>query len=217
MKKGILFDLDGTLWDSSAECTEAWNEAIRTQTDRPEQFTIDDMHGFMGKTMEVIATLMFPTLPQEEQIRLIKLCTAHEHQYLETHRAALYPNEQAVLTELAKEYALGVVSNCQDGYIQLYLRQCGFSELFCDFECAGRTGKSKGQNIRLVMERQGVTDCVYVGDTQGDCDAAREAGVPFFHAAYGFGTVDGCNASLSSLAELPSAAERLFAGEGRKE
>lgn len=210
MKKAILFDLDGTLWDSSAECTEAWNDAIRTQTNRPEQFTVDDMHGFMGKTMEVIAALMFPSLPQDEQIRLIRLCTEWEHEYLRDHHPTLYPNEQSILVALAEKYVLGVVSNCQDGYIQLYLEQCGFSSLFRDFECAGRTGKSKGQNIRLVMERQGVSECIYVGDTQGDCDAAREAGVKFIHASYGFGTVDGCDAALHSLGELPQAVAELF-------
>lgn len=207
--KLILFDLDGTLWDSSAEVTEAWNLCIREQTDRPEQFTLADMHNFMGRTLEVIAAMMFPSLPESEQLRIIQMCIETEQEYLLSHPAALYPNEQQILTTLSEEYALGIVSNCQDGYIQLYLSQCGFPELFCDFECAGRTGRSKGENIRLVMERQNITDCIYVGDTQGDADAAKEAGVPFIHAAYGFGKVHACAAALQSLSELPETMTRL--------
>lgn len=210
MKKGILFDLDGTLWDSSAECTDAWNTVIREQTDRSEQFTVDDMHNFMGRTMEAIAALMFPSLPEAERLHILDLCTAHEHDYLRSHPARLYDGERAVIAELAKEYALGVVSNCQDGYIEIYLDQCGFSELYCDHECAGRTGLSKGQNIRLVMERQGITDCIYVGDTQGDADAAKEAGIPFIHAAYGFGRPDFCAAAIRDITELPAAAANIF-------
>lgn len=210
MKKGILFDLDGTLWDSSAEVVAAWNQCIREEAQRPEQFTVDDMHRFMGRTLEAIAAMMFPELPESQQLRIINLCTAAEHKYLLTHHAALYPNEREILTALAKDYALGIVSNCQDGYIQIYLQQCGFPELFCDIECAGRTGKSKGQNIRLVMERQGITDCIYVGDTQGDADASKEAGIPFVHAAYGFGKVDACAAALQSLADLPDIAKALL-------
>ena len=203
VKKGILFDLDGTLWDSSQECVDAWNECIRTKTDRTEQFSLADMRGFMGKTMEAIAALMFPSLPTAEQLRILRLCTEEEHSYILAHKPRLYDGEADVLRALSQEYALGVVSNCQDGYIQLYLHHCGFSELFCDFECAGRTGKTKGQNIRLVMERQNLDWCCYVGDTQGDCDAAKEAGVPFLHAAYGFGTADKTDAVLSDLRDLP--------------
>jgi phosphoglycolate phosphatase len=210
MKKGILFDLDGTLWDSSAECTEAWNTAIREQTDRTEQFTVDDMHNFMGRTMEAIAALMFPSLPEAERLHILQLCTEHEHTYLRSHPAQLYAGERAVMEALAKDYALGVVSNCQDGYIEIYLDQCGFSGLFCDHECAGRTGKSKGENIRLVMERQGITDCIYVGDTQGDADAAKEAGIPFIHAAYGFGKPDACAAAIRDISELPASAANIF-------
>lgn len=214
MKKGILFDLDGTLWDSSAECVAAWNEAIRLESDRTEQFTLDDMHGFMGKTIEAIAAMMFPTLPDAERLHLLKLCTDREHNYLKSHRPKLYAEEGAVLHELAKEYVLGVVSNCQEGYIEIYLDQCGFPELFCDFESAGHTGKSKGENIRLVMARQGITDCVYVGDTQGDCDAAKMAGIPFIHAAYGFGTADCCAATLRAISELPEVMKRLYPDTG---
>lgn len=210
MNKGILFDLDGTLWDSSAQVTAAWNDCLCNQAHRPERITVDDMHRFMGKTMDVIAGMMLPTLPQDEQRRIMGLCGDHERKFLLTHPAHIYEQEKELLTALAKTCKLAVVSNCQEGYIEIFLQQCGFSELFCDYESAGHTGLSKGKNIRLVMERQGITDCIYVGDTQGDADAAKEAGVPFIHAAYGFGQPDACDAAISSLSELEAAANGIF-------
>lgn len=214
MKKAILFDLDGTLWDSSEQVTQAWNQTIREKTDRSEQFTVDDMHRFMGRTLEQIAAMMFPSLPDAERIAILKLCSDDELLYLEHSAEAdapvLYPDEQTVMTELAKEYTLGIVSNCQEGYIETYLKQISFADAFSDFESAGRTGKTKGENIRLVMERQGITDCIYVGDTQGDADAAKQAGVPFIHAAYGFGKVDACAAVLDQIGSLPQIAKTIF-------
>ena len=60
------------------------------------------------------------------------------------------------------------------------------------------------------MERQGITDCIYVGDTQGDADAAKQAGVKFIHAAYGFGRVDACDAVLDDIRKLPQTVKQLF-------
>ncbi|MDD6307384.1 MAG: HAD family hydrolase, partial [Clostridiales bacterium] len=59
-----------------------------------------------------------------------------------------------------------------------------------DIECYGNNLLQKGENIRLVAERNGLESAVYVGDIQGDYDASKKAGVDFIHAAYGFGTID---------------------------
>ena len=61
------------------------------------------------------------------------------------------------------------------------------------------------------MERNGVTKAVYVGDTQGDADAAAKAGVPFIFTEYGFGSVKDAAARIASLPELPAAVEKIFA------
>ena len=208
--KGIFFDLDGTLWDSSEQVVGAWNKCLEEKTDRPERITVADMRGFMGKTLDVIAAEMLPTASKEEQLRIIRMCFVYEDEFIKANRPFFFEKEQEVLTELAKEYKLAVVSNCQVGYIELYMGHCGYPELFCDFESAGNTGLSKGENIRLVMKRQGVDECIYVGDTAGDEQAAREAGVHFIHAAYGFGKTEAPDLSINALTELPAAAKKIF-------
>lgn len=58
-----------------------------------------------------------------------------------------------------------------------------------DYENPGRTGLSKGENINLIIRRNNLTAPIYVGDTEGDLNAARYAGIPFVYAKYGFGQV----------------------------
>lgn len=210
MKKGILFDLDGTLWDSSANVIAAWNECIAKNSDLGLTFTQADMRSYMGKTLEQIADIMFPMLSKNERMKLIRLCIAAEQDYLQSHGSDYFANEREVLEKLHEKYFLAVVSNCQDGYIELFLSQCGFGELFSDYECAGRTGLDKGDNIRLVAQRNGLDGCIYVGDTVMDGEAARKAGVPFIHAAYGFGSPDDFDARITSFTELTDAAEKLL-------
>ena len=98
-----------------------------------------------------------------------------------------YPGVKETLTELHKTHRLFIVSNCQQGYIELLMEKGGLGGLISDFDCFGNTGLPKGQTLRLLCERCNVRDAVYVGDTQGDMEASEQAGLPFVWAAYGFG------------------------------
>lgn len=59
-KQGIIFDMDGTLWDSAANVAESWNEAIRQDGRLNKALTETDIKGVMGKTMDVIAKTVIP-------------------------------------------------------------------------------------------------------------------------------------------------------------
>ena len=103
-----------------------------------------------------------------------------------------------------------MVSNCGLGYIEAFFTGNQTGCFFDDYENAARTGLSKGENIRLVMERNGIERAVYLGDTAGDQAAARLAGVPFVHAAYGYGVVPDPDAAIQAFRELPAAVKKLL-------
>ena len=203
LEKGIIFDLDGTLWDSSEQVAASWNVALKRHPELSVPVTGQTFRGLMGKTLPEIARILFPALSEPERLRILEELYREENAYLSLHKGVPYPRLRETLEELRRNYRLFVVSNCQEGYIEVFLSDLGLSPLFDDIECSGRTGRPKKDNIRLVAERNRLAACVYVGDTQGDCDSAKAAGVPFVHAAYGFGRVSECALSIGALSELP--------------
>ena len=87
----------------------------------------------------------------------------------------LFEGLEETLEYLSGKYKLYIVSNCQKGYIEAFLEFHKLGKYFVDRENAENTGLSKGKNIRLVMARNGLENTVYVGDTIGDQNAAKEA------------------------------------------
>lgn len=194
--KMILFDLDGTLWDSSRQVAASWTETIkRIAPETGIVVTEDFMHRVMGKVMDEIKELMFEeaeaVVAKDRQDEIYQACSDYETEYVAVHGGTLYPKVGEVLDELSKQCKIGIVSNCQCGYMEAFLQYTGFEKYISDTECFGNTGKPKADNIALVVERNGLQpeDVVYVGDIMGDYEAAVKAGVHFIHAAYGFGTV----------------------------
>ena len=206
----VIFDLDGTLWDAMEPVYNAWAAALEQSALPHIALTREFLSGCMGKTPEEIGALAFPDAPRAEREAEMQKLYEYENELLCHRGGILYPQLAETLETLAKDYALFVVSNSQDGYVQAFLHWSGLT-CFRDIEMAGRTGLDKGANIRLVMERNGVTKAVYVGDTQGDADAAAKAGIPFIFTEYGFGSVKDAAARIASLPELPAAVEKIFA------
>ena len=204
----LLFDLDGTLWDSAPAVADAWNEVFQQEDPSLPLLTVDDIHGVMGMTMKEIGETLQPGFQSSRRAAVFDKCCTYEVEYLYTHCGTLYPDFRSVLESLkAQGYELAVVSNCQLGYIDAFLSSSGAADLFLDYEEWERTGLTKGENIRLVMDRNGYTRGIYIGDTEKDREAALRAGIPFIHAAYGFGEVPAADGVIHSLKDLPAILE----------
>lgn len=206
-KKAIIFDLDGTLWDSSRQITDSWNEVLQEMG--REACSYEFITSLLGQPMDVFAREIFPDLPLEKGLEELQKCMEYENAYLEKHGATLYPDLRETVEKLRNNgYFTAVVSNSQSGYIEAFMKAHQLEDLFDDIECFGNTCY-KDENIRRVIERNGIDEAVYVGDIQSDCDASTKAGIPFIFASYGFGNVD-TDRRIDSLRELPEAADRIF-------
>ncbi len=206
----LLFDLDGTLWDSSENIARAWNEVTARELPEAAPFTAADIRSIMGLTGPEIVLKLAPELPPERKRPVFAHCERFETGYIREHGGVLFPQVRETLAGLkAAGYRMAVISNCQTDYVPAFMQSMGTGEYFCDYEEYERTGLTKAENIRLVMKRQGSSEAVYIGDTAKDREAAKEAGIPFIHAAYGFGTADAPSGVIRSFAELPAALTQL--------
>lgn len=212
VKKAIIFDMDGTLWDSADNVAISWNIAMKQFGYEREPINEADMQSVMGKTMDKIAEILFHKAEGKERDELLKLACKVENDYLREHGGVLYSDIRKTMELLKKDYHLFIVSNCQSGYIEAFLDFYKFHDLVEDMECFGNNGKQKSENIALICDRNQIAreNAVYVGDIQGDYDAAMAAGVKFVHAAYGFGVINEETKSIEHFAELPQAVEEVF-------
>lgn len=201
--EAILFDLDGTLWDSSREVLLCWNQVLAPLDRRITKAELDRL---MGLTPREIADTQFPDLPPAERYALTERCLSAESPYLYARGARLYPKVRETLLQLKKQYFIGLVSNCTEDYALAFFHGHGLASLFDDHETAGRTGLDKGENISLLLRRNGIERAVYVGDTAKDLAAARAAGIPFLYASWGFGALSEDQPSLTSFSSLVEAA-----------
>lgn len=153
--------------------------------------------------MEVIADDLFPNASKSTKLQIMQKCCEQEHLALSAATDhLLYPRVKETMKRLSEKCRLFIVSNCQSGYVELFLEKSGLGPYIADFECYGNTGNGKADNIRLLMERNQLNEAIYVGDTQGDCDASASAGIPFLFARYGFGTADHFQKAIDRFEEL---------------
>ena len=118
----IIFDLDGTLWDSSEGVSKTWSLVLNKYDYERKEVTVEDLHICMGKQLDEIGEILFPNLSSEVRKNLMHECCTLENEYLGEHGGKLYLKVEETLKELSKKYKLFIVSNCQDGYIECFFK-----------------------------------------------------------------------------------------------
>ena len=201
--ESLIFDIDGTLWDSRTLVAEGYNIQLKEEGLEHLCVTAEDLKPLFGKVMTEIADTILATIPEEKRYDLMERCMATENRYLEENPCHIgYPGVKETVAKLAENYRLFIVSNSQCGYPELCMEKLGLTPYIQGHMCFGDTGTSKGKTIRTLMRKHNIENCAYIGDTQGDYEATVEADVPFDWCTYGFGTPDGYAEKIDRFEDL---------------
>ena len=201
--ESIIFDIDGTLWDSRALVAEGYNIQLEREGLQHLFVNADILKPLFGKTMTEIADVLLASIDGKDRYDLMERCMATENEYLFNNPCQIgYPRVKETLQELSKNHRLFIVSNSQCGYPELCIEKLGLGDYIQGHMCFGDTGTSKGQTLLTIMKKYNITSAIYIGDTQGDLEACREAGLPFVFCAYGLGQADSWDGKIDSIEEL---------------
>lgn len=189
----IIFDLDGTIWDCSKATVIGFNKAY-DELEIPRSVDVDLIHYISGKPSSEYNHILFEGVPEDKDVRdeLLRLFDKYEAEAVrreDTAKKALYEGVEDGLQKLKRNgFKLFVVSNCGKDYLNAFIECSGLRSYFEGFRCYEDFGKKKAENIIDVIREYHLEDLhpCYVGDTAADKVAAEKAGIPFFHAKYGF-------------------------------
>ena len=202
MVKAIIFDLDGTLVDSSAFTLKRHELAARKLGLEPPEW--GDFRKLSGNSWHNILKTIWPQVDPEEFIAV----------YLTTNVGKYPPVKGAVgaVKSLVGHYRLGVLTGTPGARGREKLVDAGFDLGWFEFvhgEEDLEFGKPDGRAFSKALEILSLDpkEIVYVGDTANDYASAKAAGINFIGVLTGYGIPEDFGGArfISSVTELPSA------------
>ena len=121
------------LWDSVEVVAESWNLAIKENSDLEPNLNREILQGRLERQWTKLLPELFPDLDTDSRRKLMDICFDYENRYLETHPGVYYEGVMDTLKELALEYPLFIVSNCQCGYIEVMMKGAGMEPYIKEF------------------------------------------------------------------------------------
>lgn len=204
----IIFDLDGTLWETEYISYKTAN-AVLKKYEEDKEITMEVVKSTMGCTFAETAEMYMPYYDVEKREKILGQMLDLNAQILSEFGGNVYKNLKETLDVLSKDYKLAIVSNCADGYIESFLNSSKLDKYFVDYMAAAKYKVTKAEAIRQVVQRNEINSAIYVGDTINDYKATLGAEVDFIQAKYGFGEDLGTEYSIDDISQLPELLENL--------
>ena len=208
-KNGILFDLDGTLWEVKNSTFESANKIAKKH--KLKEISMETICAVFGLNKFEVAQLYFPYLELNQSLSLLDEIEILNIKNLKEYGGNIYPNLKETLESLKKKYELFIVSNTSKSeYIEAFLTSAKLNNYFKDYIAASELGISKADAIKKIIDDYKLDKAVYVGDTQKDMEASDLAKIPFIQAKYGFGKNLNAKYYINTFKELPYIVEKLI-------
>lgn len=187
MYKAVLFDLDGTLLDTTPGVIHAVIYTIKELG--LQMLSQEILQNFVGPPMQ----LSFQKYFSMDKTNAMQSANLFRKNYKEQSllRAELYPQTIEIIRTIKnKGYKIAVATNKSHDNAVMLLKYFGIAD-FCDYMLGSDLeGKLKKSDIiDICMKHLDVKkeDTVYVGDSFFDLEGAKATEIDFIAATYGFG------------------------------
>lgn len=199
MNKAVIFDMDGTLADTSSGIVNCYRFAL-SELGLPTPSSDDVLIGLIGGPLVNNFMKAF-SLSEEEAIVATKI---YRERYAKIgfSEAKLYPGMKNLLIQLKNQnYLIGIATLKAERFAVEMVNRFGISEYFDSICGVVDSDISKSKLIAQCVDELGIeaSDAVYIGDSENDANGARQNGIDFIAVTYGFGFDKGsyredCNA-----------------------
>lgn len=181
----IIFDLDGTLWDTR-EITLKSASIVANKYHDIKEITMIEVEGGMGYSFEETAEIYMPYLDKDRREKYFRKIIDTNIDLINKEGTKLYEGVKDTIINLSKDYKLGIVTNNNDNYVKSFFKSSGLEEYFTDYMGAASYNLTKGEAIKKLVSKYNEKTNYYVGDIKQDMISSEDAGVTFIHAKYGF-------------------------------
>ncbi|MDB4558963.1 HAD hydrolase-like protein [Amylibacter sp.] len=219
--KSVIFDLDGTLADTSADLIAAANACFEGMGQgKPLDPVADALTAFHGG--RAMLRLGYQRVQDDWSEDLVDAQYPFLLDYYADHIAVhttLYPSVVPVLEELKRRgFALGICTNKPEGLAETLMGQLGIRDMFGALLGADTlpVRKPDPEHLWETIRRVGgdLGRSALIGDTDNDRSAARNANVPSVLVTFGPSgrEIEALEpeALLNHYNELPDLADRLI-------
>ena len=134
--ESLIFDVDGTLWDSRSLVAEGYNVQLKAEGLEHLFVTVDDLTPLFGKVMTDLADTLLATIPVEKRYDLMERCMETENRYLQENPCHIgYPRVKETIAELSKKHRIFIVTNAQRGYAEVCMEKLGLTPYVSGWLC----------------------------------------------------------------------------------
>jgi phosphoglycolate phosphatase len=210
MLKLLIFDLDGTLADTSRDITDALNYALNPYVAR--EYSVEETKLMVGSGISKLLESLVPAQPTPEanaeaRETVIDRFLYHYDNHLTVH-TVLYPHVKETLANL-HGYKKAVLSNKREKYSNDILQELNILEYFDLVWGSDSVREKKPSPVPVfdLIDKFNVVkkETAIIGDSNYDVDAGKAAGIKIIGVTYGFRTrnyLEGSDVIIDSFNEL---------------
>lgn len=206
-KKIVIFDLDGTLYQTHLTTALATQKAL-LELGLPE-VSNDLITSLIGEKIESFCNKIAPNIDANIKAELVDRIRFYESEFI-SKEGKLFDGIETMLYELNHMgYLLIICSNGSNEYVDKVLKSFGIAKLFTHIRCRDNY-KTKAEIISELLQEIEPWFAIVVGDRIYDIDAAKKNRIPSIAVTYGYGgnEVNLSDFKASNVKEIKSSIKR---------